>query len=373
MKELSINLMRLRKLNGLTQQDIAQAAGISRVAYRNLEKGDAKPRENTLQALAKALNTSALELLAPVPELQSLRFRANAQMTEQERAQGDQLVARSANWLQDFNEMEAILGQKKQRVLKPALRGTNPQNAAAKLRQELLGEHSSCGCVPDICELLEKAGIKICLCDFNLSNIFGFSIGETDGGPAMAINTGKSISVERQIFSVAHELGHLVLHRHTYGKDYAAEYDAQEREADSFASEFLIPMKLFSAEWNENRGLHWIDAVLKTKRHFKVSYQTVLHRLIDMGKAKSPDIYKKFRTDYQERYGKKLHWKEEPPSRIGDEPRHLDPLDLMENRLGSLVRDALDAELITVSRAAEILDINIDEMRGKLKSWRVIS
>ena len=56
MNELAINLMRLRKLNSLTQQDVADAAGISRVAYRNLEKGDAEPRQGTLHSLAKALN-----------------------------------------------------------------------------------------------------------------------------------------------------------------------------------------------------------------------------------------------------------------------------------------------------------------------------
>ena len=83
--------------------------------------------------------------------------------------------------------------------------------------------------------------------------------------------------------------------------------------------------------------------------------------------------YKQFRADYQERYGKKLTRKEEPPTRISDEPRHLDPLDLIEDRLGALVRDALDKELITVSRAAEILDINIKEMRNRLRSWRVVS
>ncbi len=44
MNELAINLMRLRKLNGLTQQAAADAAGISRAAYRNLEKGDPEPR-----------------------------------------------------------------------------------------------------------------------------------------------------------------------------------------------------------------------------------------------------------------------------------------------------------------------------------------
>ena len=45
----------------------------------------------------------------------------------------------------------------------------------------------------------------------------------------------------------------------------------------------------------------------------------------------------------------------------------------MEDRLGSLVRDALDQELITVSRAAEIIDTDIEEIRERMKSWEVIS
>jgi len=385
MKELAINLMRLRKLNNLTQQDVADAAGISRVAYRNLEKGDAEPRQGTLQALAKALNASAFDLLAPLPQLKSLRYRTNKEMSEQERAQGNQIVVRAGNWLHDFNELESMLDNKKPSLLKQARKGTKPENAAAKLRKDLLGESSNCDCVPDICELLENAGVKIFMCNFNVSELFGLSIGKADGGPAMAINTGKKISVERQIFSIAHELGHLMLHKDTYGKEPAELSDEQEHEADRFAASFLMPEKQFIAEWNENRGLHWVDAVLKTKRHFKVSYQAVLHQLIDLGKAESPAVYKKFRADYEARYGQKLHWKEEPPSplsyrtaggspaRLSEEPRHLDPLDLMEDRLGSLVRDALDQELITISRAAEILDILIEEMRERVKSWEVVS
>ncbi len=391
MNELVINLMRLRKLNNLTQQNVADAAGISRVAYRNLEKGNADPRQGTLQALANALNVSVFDLLAPVRKLKSLRYRANKKMSEQELAQGNQVVARAGNWLQDFNELESALNNQRPNQLKTFGRGIKPENAAAKLRAELLGENAKCDYVPDICELLENAGVKIFLTDFQMSELFGLSIGEADGGPAMMINTGKKISVERQIFSIAHELGHLILHKESYGKPSEKLNVEQEHEADQFAAAFLMPEVPFLAEWNENRGLHWVDAVLKTKRHFKVSYQAVLHQLIDMGKAESPAIYKKFRADYETRYGKKLHWKEEPPInpvpqpptasgsptpsqiRPTEEPRQLDPLDLMEDRLGSLVHDAIDQELITTSRAAEILEVDIEEMRERMKSWKVVS
>jgi len=371
MNELALNLMRLRKLNGLTQQEVADATGISRVAYRNLEKGDAEPREATLQALADALGASALDLLAPVPELKSLRYRANDKMSEQEKAQGHQVVVRSGNWLQDFNELEELLGTRRNPAIIPLPNETSPEAAAKEARKQLLNNNSGCDCMPGLCELLEDAGIKLFLNDFELTTLFGLSIGEADGGPAIAINTGKNISVERQIFSLAHELGHLVLHQESYGNPEAAN-EEQEHEADRFAAAFLMPEKQFLAEWTENRGLHWVDAVLKTKRHFKVSYQAVLHQLIDIGRAKDASVYGKFRADYEIRYGKKLHWKEEPPCFVKEEPRHLDSLDLMEDRLATFVRDALDRELITVSRAAEILNIKIEEMRGRMKSWEVV-
>jgi Zn-dependent peptidase ImmA (M78 family)/transcriptional regulator with XRE-family HTH domain len=365
MNELAINLMRLRKLNNMTQQDVADAAGISRVAYRNLEKGDAEPREGTLQALAKALNASAFDLLAPVPKLQSLRFRANKEMSTQQKAQGNQVVVRTGNWLQDFNELETALNDHRPNRLKTFRKGTKPKSAAQKLRKQLIGPSTGCDCITDICELLEEAGIKIFMFDFQMPDCSGLSIGPADGGPAIAINTGKGMSVERQIFSIAHELGHLVMHQESYGKQSDELTQEEENEADAFAAEFLMPEELFSKEWSENRGLHWVDAILKTKRHFRISSQSVIRQLIQMGKAEHPTAYKKFRADYKERFGKELHWKEEP--------RPLDPLDLMEDRLDSLVRDALDQELITVSRAAEILDLHIEEMRERMKSWEVVS
>ena len=364
MNELAINLMRLRKLNNLTQQDLADAAGISRVAYRNLEKGDAQPRKGTLQALADALKVSIFELLAPLPELKSLRFRANKdKISEQEHAQSKQVVVRTGNWLQDFNELESMLDGGRPNKLKTFRKGTKPETAAAKLRSELVP--GNCDALPDICELLENAGVKVFFLDFHMSECSGLSIGKADGGPAMAINTGNKMSVERQIFSIAHELGHLVLHQDSYGKTSEELSDEQEREANAFAAAFLMPEELFTKEWNENRGLHWVDAVLKTKRHFKVSYQSIIHQLIDMGQAEGTDTYKRFHAGYEERYGKKLHWKEEP--------RPLDAFDLIEDRFATLVRDALEKEIITVGRAAEMLDIRIEEMRARLRSWEAIA
>ena len=376
MNELAINLMRLRKLNGLTQQAVADAAGISRVAYRNIEKGDAEPRRDTLSKLADALKVSVFDLVAPVPELKSLRFRAHKNMTARETAEFEQLVYGVANWLNDFNELEEILGNRIDYRLAGFKRKKRPEETAADARKAL-GLDGHCDCVPDICDLLEEAGIKICFRSSPLKQFFGLSVGAADHGPAIAINNAEAIPVERQIFSMAHELGHLLLHAESY-KDglvsVEARNDPTEQEADAFASRFLMPDDRFDEVWNEYRGLHWVDRILHVKRHFKVSYLTVIRRLIETDRADSKRIYFQFSNAYESRYGKKLGAKEEPaaPSRIKDEPRHLDPLDIVEDRLSGLVRDALEAGEISIGRAAEIKGMSLEEMREFVRSWRVV-
>ena len=56
------------------------------------------------------------------------------------------------------------------------------------------------------------------------------------------------ISVERWIFSAAHELGHLLLHPMSYDSSKHDEPRAEEKEADTFASYFLMPEMSFKKE-----------------------------------------------------------------------------------------------------------------------------
>lgn len=53
------------------------------------------------------------------------------------------------------------------------------------------------------------------------------------------------ISIERQIFTTAHELGHLLIHLANYDGKAHSEDKALEREADLFAGYFLMPEQGF--------------------------------------------------------------------------------------------------------------------------------
>ena len=230
----------------------------------------------------------------------------------------------------------------------------------------------------DICGLLEENGVKILLLEKKSDSFFGLSVAPGDGGPAVVVNTWDRISVERWIFTAAHELGHLLLHPAEYQRD-ATELPVQgEREADAFASHFLMPEAAFAKEWEETRGHPLLLRVLKVKRIFRVSYKTVLYRLVE-SERESSEVWRAFQRQHRDHFGKTLRKTEEPKglekseftwnwSRSG-EPDGLSQHDFIGDRLSRLVRQALEEEHISLGRAAEILGITREAMRKQAREW----
>jgi Zn-dependent peptidase ImmA (M78 family)/DNA-binding XRE family transcriptional regulator len=362
------NVRRIRTSQGLTQQEVADRAGLSRVAFRDIETGRTlSPRVGTLQGIAIALRVGLDELLAPPPRLAAARFRSLRLRARKERAQREQIVFRVARWLEDFGALEGLLDDRCPYRLAPVAQEARslpikgrPQRVAAMARAALgLREDEP---VRDICGLLEAAGVKVCLLESELDGFFGLSVAEEDGGPAVVVNVAGRIPVERQIFTSAHELGHLLLHPGAYDSDKVAEAPAEEREADSFAGCFLVPPQAFEKEWAGTRGLHFVERVLHVKRLFRVSYKVVLHRLVDLRLA-SDQIWPQFAAEYKRRYRKSLGGKEEPCP--------LAPADFVEDRLSRMVRRAVEGGGITLSRAAEILCVDLHAMRQRVASWDI--
>jgi transcriptional regulator with XRE-family HTH domain len=61
-------LRRLRARRGLTQQQLADAAGAHRVTITNLETGGMQPGIDLLEALAQALRVKVTDLLTTQPQ-----------------------------------------------------------------------------------------------------------------------------------------------------------------------------------------------------------------------------------------------------------------------------------------------------------------
>ncbi len=371
---IAANVARLRLDRRLTQEDLAAQAGLSRVALGKIERGAVVPRARTLNALAKALAVPVGELLTPVRPLESVRFRARTQVHARE-----QILAEVSKWLDAYAELEAALDERSPFRFEKAVaqsRRDNPEKTAEAARQAVgLGSEEP---VRDICGLLEKNGVKLLLLETNRDSFFGLSVGSRDHGPAVVVNTWDRISVERWIFTAAHELGHLLLHQDEYQRDATNLPTETEREADAFASEFLMPEAAFAAEWDETCGHSLLVRVLKVKRIFRVSYKTVLYRLVESNRETS-DVWRAFQGQHRGYFGKTLRKTDEPDalhksefawnwSRSG-EPAGLSKHDCIEDRLSRLVRRALEEEHISLGRAADVLGLTRDEMRAQSREW----
>ena len=370
---IPFNLRRLRAVQGFSEGDLATRTEMSVTAYQRIERGEDEPSAEHLQAIADALKTPIHRLVTPIKKLSSARFRSGELVLELRESILDDV----ARWIDNFCDIENIVDNhialkiNFSRVRKEAARNKDKcrcRTAAMLVRKELgLGESEP---LHNISGLLESAGIKIGERKFNVDNVFGLSVAAREGGPAIVVNTREGITVERQIFTAAHELGHLVLHPSDYDGQQSEENEEHEREADIFAAAFLIPAEAFWKEWNSNSGLSLSDCVMRVKSIFRVSYKTVLHELSE----KIDNVREVFARDYEHLYGHTLGKTDEPAALSASAFRdnQLDDLkqtDFTPSRLPSLVREAVEHEEITLSRAAEILEISLLTMHDLATSW----
>lgn len=125
------------------------------------------------------------------------------------------------------------------------------------------------GPIKNLIELLEDKGIVIFRFDFGTSLLDGFFV--RDDIPCIAINA--RAPMDRQRFTIAHELGHLLMHR--------LSSDEAENQANQFASEFLMPAKdMYEFFKMSEIDLRYLAAL---KPIWRVSMAALLRRAYDLG------------------------------------------------------------------------------------------
>lgn len=355
---LAKNLFRLRISFGFKQEEVAVQLGITRPNYIHLEKGKSFPKESTLQSIAKLYKVTPESLLAKPKEYPNIRFRSKSLKSERQKNQRESLIQIFLNHLEDYIDLENILNNhtKFQFVNFPVM---NPKDTAFRLRQELgLGEVEP---IQDISGLIQKIGIRVILLPPLLKEFFGLSARLSEKSMAIGINNDHKISIERRIFTIAHELAHILLHSNSFKPEEEIEIGKEENEADEFASYFLLPEKGFWKEWHKREGISFVDKVLQIKRIYKVSYKTVLKRLESNFEKKGVSPFVIFNKNYK---GKIISHQE---------PEGLTEYDFAEEKFPSLVREAFLKEEISFSRGAELLNLSNKEMRELASEWSLDS
>jgi Zn-dependent peptidase ImmA (M78 family)/transcriptional regulator with XRE-family HTH domain len=224
-------LRQARELRGLTQTALARQVGVHSSAIAQLETGRMQPSPEVLDALSQATGFLPAFFRRPSGPLLppgSLRFRARAAMTARQRRQAwayaQTLYDLMGSMVAQVEYPEACL---------PRLDG-DPVAAAALTRQALgLASDQPIG---PLIRTLERHGVWVLAIPVPLPRRDACSAWAGGDGTRPVIVVAATPAGDRRRFSVAHELGHLVLHHLPEGAPHVL-----EQQADAFAEAFLLP------------------------------------------------------------------------------------------------------------------------------------
>jgi Zn-dependent peptidase ImmA (M78 family)/transcriptional regulator with XRE-family HTH domain len=127
------------------------------------------------------------------------------------------------------------------------------------------------GPIRDLTVLIERAGVVVAHSQLNGASISGVTFAPPGLPPLIVLNGDQS--ADRLRFTLAHELGHMVMHRFPT--------PGMEEEANEFASALLMPAKDISPYFIGRRVDLGLLASLK--REWKTSMQALLFRATRLG------------------------------------------------------------------------------------------
>lgn len=138
-------------------------------------------------------------------------------------------------------------------------RHRSPESVARAMRKFLSLPR---GPIENLTRTLENAGVFVVQCDFETRFFSGVSIRTENGIYIVFVNS--AMPGDRQRFTLAHELGHIIMHR--------IPNDEMENEADRFASEFLMPEQDIRSQLSNLT----LAKLASLKKYWKVSMQAIL-------------------------------------------------------------------------------------------------
>lgn len=262
-------LILARQRRRQTGQGLASAADISAVTISRLENGDNEPDEATVARLAKALKYPADFFYADDPDeldTSAVSFRSLTKMSAKER---DAAIAAGSLGLEVNDWLEKEFSLPTADLIDLSYE-TDPEAAARAVRSYWgLGERP----IANMIGLLEVKGVRVFSLSEATRSVDAFSFWR-DARPFVFLNNFKT--AEHSIYDSAHELGHLVMHRHA-GTQASR---ASEREANDFAAAFLM-----AADDVKSRLPRFItvDLIIRAKTRWRVSAMAMAHRLHSLG------------------------------------------------------------------------------------------
>lgn len=261
-----VELVRLRL--ELNKTGFADLLGIDRKTLHRFEKGGHDLPDTAIEKLVAASGypLSFFGMISPeMPNSDAVSFRSQRSLTARKR---DAALAVSAlafeldDWITTQYELPASNVVQADDML--------PEMAAMYLRVQWgIGLRP----IGNMINLLESQGVRVFSLTEETRHLDAYSFWRNER-PYVFLNTLKSC--ERSRFDAAHELAHLVMHRHT-----GSSHSDAEREADTFASAFLMPRDDVIARV---RRVNTLKDLVEHKKRWGVSVAALAYRLSKLGR-----------------------------------------------------------------------------------------
>ncbi len=297
-----------RDVRELTQAELAEKSGITQAFISKLEHGlNSQPGDEALDRIANALEFPKAFFFQreKVLGLPHFHFRKRAKLGAKPLARINAVINIRHQHVSKLMRSYEISVPKPIPMIDLDETGLTPEKVAERLRAYWMLQR---GPITNLVELIEEAGGIVVMSRFGTNLLDGLSFRMEGLPPLFFMN--KDVPGDRFRFSLAHELGHIVLHN---SLDY--DDDKMEAEADRFAAALLMP----TTDIKPYLALQKLSGLGRVKAYWKVSIKALIRRSSDLTLI-TPNQYKTMCIQYNKQFkeGEPIIIPVEQPRRLRD-------------------------------------------------------
>jgi Zn-dependent peptidase ImmA (M78 family) len=263
-------IKQVREMHRFTQSAIIEELkfpALKQSRLSRIEGGLAEADDETIELIAIALGVRSEFFHRPLTSdlvPQSPQLRARSRLTQSAKTA---VMRWTQTILEEYNRLELAAVPIRPKI--GDLRGWIPAEAAREMRRRLGFDESSP--LPYLVLAIERLGVTVLGIPHTEDHMDAFCAWN---GERPVIGVLRGTPADRLRFSVAHELGHLVLHK---GVEKSA---VLETEADAFAAELLTPLDAIRHSIPRSPKLGQLALV---KSQWGVSIKSLVRRARELG------------------------------------------------------------------------------------------
>ena len=298
MNEIGRNLKKIRLLKSLSLKEAGNLLNMSPTAVSKYEKGNIVPDSLKLIEFANAYDVKTIDLIKAykTPKMEFTSFRKKKRLT------GGNLELLKQLILEEVSKYLEVLNLSNVSINKIKLKKylcnnlNDAEKAAEKFRNFI--EISNKQPISDLINILENLGIIIIQVknyDNRFSDFDGLSE-IVEGVPVIVLLDGITDGA-RQRFTIAHELGHLVLNLNNKDLDV-------EKMCNLFAGAMLMTKEAVIKEFGATRSNISFYELKAFKMEYRVSMAAIIYRLKELNII-SESLFRKINISFSSKGMKK--------------------------------------------------------------------